>query len=230
MLREPLLHFCLIGSSLFALYHFVHPRRDRIVLSPSFVEGLRKEAQTRTGRPPTPKEEAALIQHFVDEEILYREAISLGLDRGDVIVRRRLVQKMEMLTNPAAEPTQEELEAYLRAHASRYEAPPRVSFHHVFNGGQPFIAGRSWSQKSEQEIAALFGDELARAVMSLTPGQWSPPLRSRFGTHQVFVDEKFPAEPGRVSPRVREDWLRDRRKQLDETALAQLRTRYTVEK
>jgi peptidyl-prolyl cis-trans isomerase C len=245
MLREPLFHFCLIGSCLFALHHWVQPKKQRIVVQPAFVEALRDEARTRTGHLPTAAEQAALIQRFVDEEILYREALALGLDRGDVIVRRRLVQKMEMLASPE-EPSSEELERYLRAHAARYRTPPRVTFHHIFverdlDGvqralaaggdwqklGQPFVAGRSWSRKSESEIAALFGADFARPVMALRAGEWVA-LRSRFGQHLVRVDEQLGAEPGGVTARVREDWLREKRSGMDQTALAQLRARYTV--
>src|SRR5207248_607365 len=77
----------------------------------------------RNGALPTGSEEAALIQRYIDNEVLYREALALGLDRGDIIVRRRLVQKMEFLTeglDPLPEPTDAELQAYLDAHAERY--------------------------------------------------------------------------------------------------------------
>lgn len=135
--REPLVHFVALGAAVFALHAaFARPSRDgRIVVSLDFREGLRQEHAARTGRPPTPDEERAMIDRFIDEEVLYREAVALGLDRGDPIVRRRLAQKMTFIAEDGAaarEPSDAELRAFLDAHADRYREPPRVSFRHVF--------------------------------------------------------------------------------------------------
>ena len=135
--REPVVHFVVLGVGVFALYQSVAPSSasKRIVLSASVVDGLRRDHLRRTGAAPTEGEEQALIDQFVDNEVLYREALAMGLDRGDIIVRRRLVQKMEFLTedaDPIAEPTDAELTAYRDAHAERYTLPPRVSLTHVF--------------------------------------------------------------------------------------------------
>lgn len=100
-----------------------------------FVEGLRAEEQRRSGRAPTPEEERGLVARFLDEEVLYREALALGLDRGDLIVRRRLVQKMEFLTQDAAPlpaPDDAALQRWLDQHPDEFRAPPRLSFRHVF--------------------------------------------------------------------------------------------------
>lgn len=135
-LKEPLIHFAVLGAGLFALHARVAPEpANRIVVAASFVDALRREHAQRTGAPPTPDEERGLIERFVEEEILYREAVALGLDRGDPIVRRRLAQKMSFLaedTAAASEPTDAELDAFLAAHADRYREPERASFRHVF--------------------------------------------------------------------------------------------------
>src|SRR5262249_37606184 len=143
-----------------------------------------------------------------DEEILYREALALGLDRGDVIVRRRLVQKMELLQKSDPKlPSDAELEQYLETHRERYLAPARISFHQVFSKaplaltpdqlqlrqplGDSFLAGTSWTRRSQPELAASFGAAFAQKAMELPVGEWSP-LRSAFGWHLVFVEEKLP--------------------------------------
>jgi len=136
-LREPLVHFVLLGGVVFALHQLVAPPRptNRIVVSDAIVRALRQEHLRENGSPPTPEEEAALIQRFVDNEILYREAVAEGLDRGDLIVRRRLVQKMEFVLEgdePIAAPTDTELERYLDTHAERYAVAERVALTHVF--------------------------------------------------------------------------------------------------
>jgi peptidyl-prolyl cis-trans isomerase C len=231
MRREPLVHFILLGTALFGLYRWVGPRpRDRIVLTPSFVAGLREEARARTGRLPTPAEEQTLIDRFVDEEMLYREALTLGLDRGDVIVRRRLVQKMEQLTRRTpGEPDEAELRRYLELHRDRYDVPERLTLHHVFSQGKPFLAGDRFVGKSQAELAGIFGADAARAMMAMPEGQWTP-VRSRYGEHLVFVEEHRPARAATADERVRNDWLEERRSHPDPEALAQLRAHYTVER
>ncbi len=150
-LKEPLLHFVVLGIALFALHRSVAPRAltNRIVLSDSVIRGLRQDYQRRTGIAPTAEEEAALIRQYVDNEVLYREAVALGLDREDVIVRRRLVQKMEFLTEglePIPEPSDAELQTYLDAHPERYAEVDRVTLTQVFIG--------SAQHGSEMESAA----------------------------------------------------------------------------
>jgi hypothetical protein len=138
-LKEPLLHFLLLGAAVFALHRWVAPTPldTHIVLSESVLHGLRQDHLRRNGALPTGGEETALIQRYIDNEVLYREALALGLDRGDIIVRRRLVQKMEFLTeglDPIPEPTDDALQAYLDAHAERYAVLDRVTLTHVFAG------------------------------------------------------------------------------------------------
>lgn len=136
-----MLHFAVLGAVLIAGYRWVSPPEDasrRIVVTEALLRGLRQEHVRRTGVAPTGAEEAALIQRYLDDEVLYREALALGLDRGDVIVRRRLVQKMEFLNEgsaPGAEPTEADLVAWLAAHPDQYGTPARVSLVHVFASG-----------------------------------------------------------------------------------------------
>lgn len=139
MLREPLVHFAVLGGALFWLHAAVAPRDGghTIELSAADIEALRHDRRRRLGTDPTPAEDAALIERFVDDEVLYREALALGLDRGDIIVRRRLLQKMEFLLDglhPVPEPTDAELDAYRLAHAERYRTPARIDLTHVFVG------------------------------------------------------------------------------------------------
>jgi len=127
----------LLGCGVFWLYGRVAPRdaTHTIELSASDVEALRQDQRRRLGTEPTPAEDAALVERYVDDEVLYREALSMGLDRGDIIVRRRLLQKMEFLLeglHPIPEPTDAELEGYLAAHGDRYRTPARIDLTHVF--------------------------------------------------------------------------------------------------
>jgi hypothetical protein len=136
VLAEPLLHFAILGTGLFVVHArlFEH-RADRIVVTAAFIAALREDHAKHTGQPPTPEEERALVERWVDEEVLYREALALGLDRGDVIVRRRMLQKMEFVTRdttPVDEPSDQDLARWIEAHADRYRAAGATSFRHVF--------------------------------------------------------------------------------------------------
>ncbi|MFM8413052.1 MAG: peptidyl-prolyl cis-trans isomerase [Alphaproteobacteria bacterium] len=135
--REPMLQFLLVGAIAFALFG----RRDAgpraIVVDDGLRRALRRDFERRNGAAPSAEQEDALVRHWVDEEILVREALALGLDRGDVIVRRRLLQKMEFLAEeggPVAEPDDATLQAWLDAHADRWRAEPRLRFEQVFVG------------------------------------------------------------------------------------------------
>jgi peptidyl-prolyl cis-trans isomerase C len=135
--RDPLVHFLVLGAAVFAVHRWVvaSAEPNAIVLSQPVVRGLVQEHVRRTGSEPTAEETQALVDTFVGNEILYREALAHGLDRGDIIVRRRLVQKMQFLLEnlePTGTPTEAELQAFLEAHAERYRVPERLTLTHVF--------------------------------------------------------------------------------------------------
>jgi parvulin-like peptidyl-prolyl isomerase len=139
LLREPLLHFLVLGGVLFALYvAFGKPGdaalHDRIVVDEQQLSRLSQQFQRTWMRAPTRDELRALADDFVKEEILYREALALGLDRDDLVIRRRMRQKMEFLNADLneQEPTDADLEAYLRANPETFRQPSRFSFQQVY--------------------------------------------------------------------------------------------------
>jgi hypothetical protein len=123
VLREPLLHFFLIGAALFAahaLWSGEAPRRDVVVVSRGRIDNLAAQFEATHGRPPDPAERNGLIEAWVKEEILVREALALGLDREDTVIRDRLRQKMEFVAG-GADATPEAKEAAYKDIARRYE-------------------------------------------------------------------------------------------------------------
>ena len=139
LLREPLFHFLILGAGLFVLYAAVNgsggTQIDRIVVDETQVQRLAEQFQRTWMRPPTQQELQALAEDYVKEEILYREAQALGLDEDDLVIRRRLRQKMEFLnadlTEPQA-PTDAHLQAYFDSHKDRFRRADRFSFQHVY--------------------------------------------------------------------------------------------------
>ena len=139
VLREPLVHFLMLGAGLFVLFSAVGgsapERAEEISISPGRVNHLAEVWSKTWQRPPTPQELEGLIEEHVKEEVYYREALAMGLDRDDTIVRRRLQQKLEFLMNDladAVEPTEEELSNYLRDRPDQFRSAPRVSFNQVY--------------------------------------------------------------------------------------------------
>jgi hypothetical protein len=137
-LREPLLHFLVIGAGIFLLYHFVRGGNEtaprEIVISESRIEALGENFQRTWMRPPTPQELRGLVDDYVKEEVFYREAVAMGLDRDDTVIRRRLRQKMEFVSEDtaAAEPNDTQLRQFMAAHPDDFSEPERVTFEQVF--------------------------------------------------------------------------------------------------
>jgi len=138
-LREPLLHFLLIGAllfGLFALTNKVTTRGENVIkITQADIEQLQLLFQRQWQRPPTPQELQTLVDGLIREEVLYREALALGLDRNDTIVRRRMAQKVEFLvadTAVPAEPDTAALTAYYDKNKERYREPARLSFNHIY--------------------------------------------------------------------------------------------------
>jgi hypothetical protein len=138
-LREPLVHFLLIGAGLFVLYNVLNrgesdAPRD-IVVSEARVEALAENFARTWMRPPTAEELKGLVDDYVAEEVYYREAVAMGLDRDDLVIRRRLRQKMEFISADVAAatpPTDVQLQAYLEQHAEKFLMPPRLTFQQVY--------------------------------------------------------------------------------------------------
>jgi peptidyl-prolyl cis-trans isomerase C len=140
LLREPLLHFLLIGLALFTVFQYVQPSREpapsskQIQLSLDDLAQLALIFQSQWKREPTAPELERLMDTRVQTEILYREALAMGLDKDDEIVKRRMAQKMQFLAEDAAAarvPTTAELKSWYAKNSDRFAMPSRVSFRHL---------------------------------------------------------------------------------------------------
>jgi hypothetical protein len=140
LLREPLVHFMFIGAVIYLLYGlFAEPvveETDKtIVVTAGEVEWMQISWQKRWNRPPTAKEFDGLIQQYIKETVLYREAVTMGLNKHDMVIRRRLAQKLEFLAKDLVAltpPTEAELLAYFAEHQADYQAPTLYTFTQVF--------------------------------------------------------------------------------------------------
>ena len=141
VLGEPLVHFLAAGAVLFGLSALAGESwglgdgRDRIQVSAGKIRQLRETWTRRWGAEPSPEQLRGMVDDFIREEVLYREAIASGLDRDDVVIRRRLAQKVEFLAQNVAvavAPSESELREYFERHAEQYVIPEQVGFSHVY--------------------------------------------------------------------------------------------------
>ncbi|MDX1776310.1 MAG: peptidylprolyl isomerase, partial [Desulfobulbales bacterium] len=139
LLKDPLLHFLLLGALLFLVFELVKSpvgvEENSIIITSGDVEALQANFSRTWQRPPTEKELAGLIEDMVREEMAYREALAMGLDQDDSVIRRRLRMKMELLAEDTADfspPTDADLREYLAEHRDSFRLQPQVSFMHVY--------------------------------------------------------------------------------------------------
>lgn len=266
ILKEPLVHFLFMGLALFVLYQLFSPdagNNRKITISDATVAMISQRYASVWQRPPTPDELKGLVDTYIREEILYREGVAIGLDRDDAVIKRRVLQKLEVLseeTGTLNPPSDAELTAYLNAHAAEYAKQPVIGFQQVlfdpvrhganleadFNtalaklqaGANPEALGDSSLLPAKQEAIAAdmlardFGDEFAKALLSLPVGSWQGPVRSGFGVHIVRVNSRTPGQASALSEvraAVQRDWENQRRNKTREAYYQDLRRNYDVE-
>jgi hypothetical protein len=166
LLREPLLQFLVLGAILFGLFHLVDREKAeapaRIVISSARIANLADGFARTWRRPPGKEELQGLVDDYIRDEVFYREGRAAGLDRDDVIIRRRVRQKMEFLAEDmsAPEPSEAQLAAYLKANPERFRTEDRLTFQQVFLSAAR--RGRAIDDDSKQVANAL--DRVEAAV------------------------------------------------------------------
>jgi hypothetical protein len=208
-LREPLTHFLLIGAAMFLAFQVGGGREaekpNEIVVSRGAIESLVLSWEKTRQRPPTAEEREGLIESYIRQEVLYREALAMGLDREDTIIKRRLGQKMTFLfqdVTDLAEISEEQLQQFLGENSERYRVDPQFSFSHVYlnadrRGNAVVEDARrilaALRESPSEEKAAALGDPflLAHRYESLPASE----VAKMFGAD--FADDLAAVEPGR---------------------------------
>ena len=206
-LKDPLVVFLLIGVAIFGVDAWRSSGPELLRVGPLDVERLQNQWQTQMGRPPTQAELDGLIDAHVREEILVREARKIGFDDNDVIIRRRLAQKLTFLTEDLAllePPTDAEAIEFFQTNAARYRIPARYSFSHVYFSpdaratpredaiaaahhvdeanwrtlGDPFMLRDTFANVSEADVRKDFGPKFSESLAKLTGDGWQGPVES----------------------------------------------------
>ena len=173
--REPLVHFFVLGAGIFLLSALIGESDeplDEIVVSAGQVDRLVETWQRTWQRPHTPAELEGLIEDYIREEILYREAMAMGLDQDDTIIRRRLRQKMEFLPQDLveqAEPTEVELQTYLGEHPDAFQVESRLTFQQIY------LNRDRRGANAEKDARKLLAD-LQSNSGPVEPLAWSDPI------------------------------------------------------
>ena len=230
LLREPLVHFLVLGALVFVAMAGRAPDlgERRIIVDEPVVAGLVNHHVRAFRRPPTAEELDGLIRDHVRGEVYYRQALRLGLDTDDEVVKKRLRNKMLAIAGAeaeAAQPSDAELQALLDADPARYAAPPRYRLEQIYLGPdapalraaaaaeigripkgarpgimtQPLPLPGRFDDASQTDLAEQLGDDFATALARLPVGTWMGPLVSGFGLHLVRIDQRVQPPPPRLA-------------------------------
>jgi len=218
-----LLHFLLIGAVLFWLYGVVNPNGNqedgdkKIIVSSGRIDQLIRYFEKTWQRPPTNQEIKGLIDDYVIEELYYRQAVAMGIDKDDTLIRRRMRQKLEFLTDDVAaliEPGDEELASYLAANGKKFREDPIYSFRQIYFNplrhgddlatfvkqkladlrsgqqvkGDSTLIPESFGNETSRAIDGTFGTGFSQNLESLKLNEWSEPLQSGLGVHLVLLE------------------------------------------
>ncbi len=224
ILREPLLHFFLIGAGLFFVFGLVSNERsgdadNQVVVSAGRIKQLENIFTKTWQRPPTAEELKGLIDDFVLEEIYYRQAVAMGIDRDDTVIRRRLRQKFEFLTDDMAAaraPNDDVLAAYLTDNADAFRRDTTYTFEQVYINPDrrdvdvdAYIAEQFTLLRAGKEadgdagLLPTFFDATPRRAVDgsfglgfsdnldlLSPGDWQGPIESGLGLHLIRLESR----------------------------------------
>ena len=210
LFTEPLIQFLIIGACIYGAYAFFGtPEEDfrdtRVHVDSARINGFISEWESRWNRPPTRDEIDGLIQSYIKEDVLYRQAVAMGLNEDDPITRRRMAQKLEFLTSDLAmmvQPAEGELEKYFNENSEAYRAPDRMTFSQVFfdpdsrgnktleDAEEALLKLQTAGAPTEESMQVGDGFMLQRDFVSATPMEAARQMGSG------FVEAVVQLEPG----------------------------------
>ena len=263
IIREPLVHFALVGAALFVLYGLVNDSGsagadNQIVVSAGRIEQLVAIFHKTWQRSPTAEELKNLIDDYILEEVYFRQAVAMGIDRNDAVIRRRLRQKYEFLTDDMAaalSPTDAQLTAYVEANQQAFWKDASYTFSQVFvdpkqTDNDRLVSDtlaklRNGEMRPEgfgllpvdfeaapaRVIDGTFGSGFSQSLDELETGQWTGPVQSGFGVHLILLQERVPGfvpELAEIRPIAEREWANEKRIQTRDTINQQLLSGYDV--
>ena len=272
-MNQPVVQFMLIGLVMFLVNTYIlqadsskDENEYNIFLTAGEVKSMEEIWLSKWQRPPTDPEMQGMINQRVEEAILFKEAVKIGLDKNDDIIRQRMSQKLEFLSNDLVKPdsaSAEEVRSYFDENIEIYTTPANITIIQLFvnpkihgdllekevssrlkklNGmdvssaeiskyGDQFSLQTYYPEKSQLELAKLYGSEFATMVFELETDEWVGSVKSQYGVHLVYVMHKNPAvipEFETVKELVTEDLQRKKQQKLNTLYIDGILSRYNV--
>jgi PPIC-type PPIASE domain len=251
-LRDPLFLFLGLGAAIFAGWTLLQHRGDEIRITPAIRAALVQDHQALTGHAPSPAEQRKLIEDWLAEEILFREAVARGLHLNDPMTRERLVERLTLMVGGGGrEPTEADLLDQFATHRDHYRAEPQISFEQRFfvrppadpaavlarlRAGQAvanddFWMGQQFQGYGLSMLRGLFGKSVLDAARTVPVGEWHGPYVSARGVHYIRVESRAPARAMTylaAREQVKMDWLAASAGAPIAQELARVRDKYRV--
>ena len=258
--KQKLLIFFSIGLFIFVIdIIFNEDSPNKITVYESELDSLINTWITQVGREPTNEEIDGIIKQLIDEEILYREALKLGLDKNDIIIKRRLAQKISFLKQESISrnPSEEEIKEYYSDHTQDYFVESTYTFSHIYfskdnqaqsrsikalesilqgeepsSFGDPFLLGKNFSIKTSKELKRSFGDQFSDSIKNLKTKMWDGPISSEYGEHLIFLNsytDSYLPKLNQVRSIVVSDILAREQSQSTAKYLEELRKEYEIQ-
>ena len=256
-LREPLLHFIVLGALLFGVDHFIAGQSDdphTIVLDAAIDNEAKQVFAASRGRPPNEEELRALRQVWLDNEVLYREGLALELDRGDKAIRERVIFKaLSVVDAGTKRPPYDEqvLRGWFEKNRAKYDEPARYDFQEAVLAGNPaesavraFAASlnagtpgdqqaglRVFKDRPRANLEQSYGADFVKALETAPPGEWSVvSARGRFRIVRLeTIAPPTPAAYEHLRNVIRQDWTDATLAEQRSAAVRALATKYTVQ-
>ncbi len=255
LLNEPLVHFVGLALLLFAAQAlWPGAGREEIVVDRVTTDFLIKQQSGLLLRPLTQQEENDVIESYIEDELLFREAKKKGFD-SNARVRKLMIQNMRFfLASEIPEPSEEDLRTFYENEKALFERPPSLSLEHVFfadpenvpentlamlrGGAEPskvgdadFRIGKRLSNATQRQLVQIFGPDNAQKILSVADEDWYGPMKTPLGAHFVRVAARNPVAipPFEEARRwVETEWLRSKQREIIDTELAKVRDDYII--
>ena len=234
-LQEPLLHFLVLGGLIFLLYFYTNDgftqESQRIIIPQAKIDQMVYIWQKKQMRIPSETELQQMLDNEVYNEIMSREAVKLGLEREDGVIRRRLVQKMSFVFSDLAalvEPSDAELKSYLVEHKEAFMADASLSFI-VQN---KTILEKKYNDVSAWEVSRTWGREFTKMLFSMPVESWKRKVPTTYGEVDVLVTEKKRQEVrpfSDIRPLLKQAWQLQAQKKSEQDFYDTLKKEYVVE-
>ena len=256
-MKYKVLIFFVIGICLYLVDTVMSADEDKnIFVSDQEILSLISAWKSQVGRDPTDDELVRIINNLIDEEILYREALLLGLDQEDTIIKRRLAQKITFLKEESIPeiPSAQELKEYFENNKEKYFIESSFTFTHYYFSensnslarsqqalknlqeksavkSDPFYLGKAFANEPLRNINTNFGKAFGKELMEANLNQWNGPFKSTYGHHIVYLNSTNPGyipELEEVLRQVEVDFLQMKREDAVRGFLSDIRSEYTI--